>query len=168
VAVLGGFSTILASYLAKVRGSGEPEFSSIRSRELSSFLRELHAFIVDDGSFLFISRGGGSVFYHLLNSFALCRGEAWNTIQRNNSDVQGTVRDDYQDRRRGFGFWPVFATAIRRFVVSCSEYPSSCTRCERSPGCVAGAVWTGCPCYGRETADVEEREGDRWDCLNLP
>ena len=50
VAVLGGISTILASYLAKVRGSGEPELSSIRTRELNSFLREVHTFIVDDGS----------------------------------------------------------------------------------------------------------------------
>jgi hypothetical protein len=57
VAVLGGVSTILASYLAKVRGSGEPEFSSVRSRELSSYLREVHAFIIDDGSFPLYSRG---------------------------------------------------------------------------------------------------------------
>ena len=52
MAVLGGVSTILASYLAKVRGSGEPEFSSIRARELNSFLREIRAFVVDDGSLL--------------------------------------------------------------------------------------------------------------------
>lgn len=62
VAVLGGVSTILASYLAKVRGSGEPEFSSIRGRELSSFLREVHAFVIDDGSSLFFHY---FVYYHL-------------------------------------------------------------------------------------------------------
>jgi len=64
VAVLGGVSTILASYLAKVRGSGEPEFSSIRRRELSSFLREVHAFVVDEGPFLFFH---SCVYHHLLN-----------------------------------------------------------------------------------------------------
>ena len=62
MAVLGGFSTIFASYLAKVRGSGEPEFSSIRGRELSSFLREVHAFVVDDGSSLFFFSEGSLVF----------------------------------------------------------------------------------------------------------
>jgi len=49
VAVLGGISTALASYLAKVRGSGEPEFSALRSRELSTFIREVDAFMMDHG-----------------------------------------------------------------------------------------------------------------------
>ncbi|KAF9647706.1 hypothetical protein BDM02DRAFT_2511407 [Thelephora ganbajun] len=49
VATLGGISTILASYLAKVRGSGEPELSTIRTRELNSFLREVEGFLVDHG-----------------------------------------------------------------------------------------------------------------------
>lgn len=66
MAVLGGFSTIFASYLAKVRGSGEPEFSSIRGRELSSFLREVHAFVVDDGSFLSLFFSEGSLAFFLM------------------------------------------------------------------------------------------------------
>jgi len=49
VAILGGLSTTLASYLAKVRGSGEPEFSTLRSRELSTFVRELDDFLTDHG-----------------------------------------------------------------------------------------------------------------------
>jgi len=49
VAVLGGISTALASYLAKARGSKEPEFSTIRSRELSTFIREVQAFTMDHG-----------------------------------------------------------------------------------------------------------------------
>ncbi|KAF9647704.1 hypothetical protein BDM02DRAFT_3097683, partial [Thelephora ganbajun] len=49
VAVLGGFSTALASYLAKARGSGEPELSNLRSRELNTFIREVEAFIMDKG-----------------------------------------------------------------------------------------------------------------------
>lgn len=49
VAALGGLSTILASYLAKVRGSGEPELSTVRTRELNSYLREVETFIMDHG-----------------------------------------------------------------------------------------------------------------------
>jgi len=49
VASLGAISTILASYLAKVRGSGEPEFSTIHARELNTFLRDIEAFIMDHG-----------------------------------------------------------------------------------------------------------------------
>ena len=50
IAALGAISTLLASYLASVRGSGEPEFSTIRERELNTFLREIEAFIMDHGS----------------------------------------------------------------------------------------------------------------------
>jgi len=53
VASLGAVSTILASYLAKVRGSGEPEFSTIHARELNTFLREIDGFIMDHGLCLF-------------------------------------------------------------------------------------------------------------------
>ncbi|KAI0667391.1 hypothetical protein C8Q78DRAFT_981850 [Trametes maxima] len=47
--VLGGMSTLAASYLAKARGSGEPEVSSIRSRDLDSFIRDCQAFVLDRG-----------------------------------------------------------------------------------------------------------------------
>jgi len=39
----------LASYLASVRGSGEPEYSTIRARELNTFIREVRAFVLDHG-----------------------------------------------------------------------------------------------------------------------
>lgn len=52
VAALGGLSTVLASYLAKARGSGEPESSTIRMRELNTFLREINTFVLDHGSSL--------------------------------------------------------------------------------------------------------------------
>jgi hypothetical protein len=55
IAALGAISTLLASYLASVRGSGEPEFSTIRERELNTFLREIEAFIMDHGSLSFSS-----------------------------------------------------------------------------------------------------------------
>ena len=54
MASLGAISTILASYLAKVRGSGEPEFSTIHARELNTFLRDIEGFIMDHGLYLSI------------------------------------------------------------------------------------------------------------------
>ncbi|KAI6108734.1 hypothetical protein EDD16DRAFT_1618619 [Pisolithus croceorrhizus] len=45
--ILGGLSTLVASYLARARGSGEPELSNIRVRELDHFLRDCKAFKLD-------------------------------------------------------------------------------------------------------------------------
>ncbi|KAF9221096.1 hypothetical protein BS17DRAFT_278005 [Gyrodon lividus] len=42
--VLGGASTMVASYLARVRGSNEPELSITRVKDLDQFLREANAF----------------------------------------------------------------------------------------------------------------------------
>jgi SMODS and SLOG-associating 2TM effector domain len=42
-------STLLASYLAKSRGSNEPENSNLRSRELDTFIREMEAWMMDKG-----------------------------------------------------------------------------------------------------------------------
>jgi hypothetical protein len=42
-------ATIVASYLARARGSGEPEFSIRRVKDLEQFLRECHAFQLDHG-----------------------------------------------------------------------------------------------------------------------
>ncbi|VDC04508.1 unnamed protein product [Peniophora sp. CBMAI 1063] len=50
ISILGGGSTIVATYLAKVRGSNEPELSRIRVAELSHFIREMDAFDLDHGS----------------------------------------------------------------------------------------------------------------------
>jgi len=47
--ILGGFSTIIASYLARARGSGEPESSISRRNDLDQFLREVEAFNKDHG-----------------------------------------------------------------------------------------------------------------------
>ena len=41
--------TLAASYLAKARGSGEPEVSSIRCRDLDGFIRDIEAFMLDKG-----------------------------------------------------------------------------------------------------------------------
>ncbi|OSD00392.1 hypothetical protein PYCCODRAFT_1437514 [Trametes coccinea BRFM310] len=49
--VLGGMSTLAASYLAKARGSGEPEVSYIRLRDLESFIRDCEAYMLDKGSY---------------------------------------------------------------------------------------------------------------------
>ncbi|KZT31761.1 hypothetical protein SISSUDRAFT_1038218 [Sistotremastrum suecicum HHB10207 ss-3] len=47
--VLGGCSTLVASYLAKARGSGEPEISRGRSRDLEKLIRDMEAFVLDFG-----------------------------------------------------------------------------------------------------------------------
>ncbi|KAI0339253.1 hypothetical protein BDW22DRAFT_612372 [Trametopsis cervina] len=49
IAILGGLSTLSASYLAKARGSGEPEASSLRLRDLENYVRELEGVILDRG-----------------------------------------------------------------------------------------------------------------------
>ncbi len=53
-AVLGGLSTIVAAYLARARGSNEPELSISRVKDLEQFIRECEAFKIDHGH-----RGGG-------------------------------------------------------------------------------------------------------------
>jgi hypothetical protein len=42
-------TTLVASYLAKARGSNEPELSIIRVKGLDQFIRELEAFKLDFG-----------------------------------------------------------------------------------------------------------------------
>ena len=47
--VLGGTGTVVASYLARARGSNEPELSITRVKDLQKFQRECVAFIEDHG-----------------------------------------------------------------------------------------------------------------------
>jgi len=48
-ATLGGMSTLVASYLARQRGSKEPELSTMRCKDLDQFLRECDIFVLDYG-----------------------------------------------------------------------------------------------------------------------
>jgi len=48
-AVLGGLSTVVASYLARTRGSNEPELSITRVKDLEQFIRECEALNLDRG-----------------------------------------------------------------------------------------------------------------------
>ncbi|KAF8881620.1 hypothetical protein BD779DRAFT_1675371 [Infundibulicybe gibba] len=48
-AILGGLATIVASYLARARGSNEPELSITRVKDLEQFIRECQAFQMDYG-----------------------------------------------------------------------------------------------------------------------
>ena len=41
---------MVASYLARARGSGEPEQSNIKVRDLDQFVRECKAFMLDYGN----------------------------------------------------------------------------------------------------------------------
>ncbi|CAA7269490.1 unnamed protein product [Cyclocybe aegerita] len=47
--ILGALSTIVASYLARARGSNEPELSITRTKDLEQFIRECRAFQLDNG-----------------------------------------------------------------------------------------------------------------------
>ncbi|KAF5374510.1 hypothetical protein D9615_009090 [Tricholomella constricta] len=47
--ILGGLSTLVASYLARARGSNEPELSITRVKDLEQFIRECQAFEMDFG-----------------------------------------------------------------------------------------------------------------------
>jgi len=49
LSVIGGMSTLVASYLARARGSNEPELSIIRAKDLDQFIRECEAFKMDFG-----------------------------------------------------------------------------------------------------------------------
>ncbi|KAF8896028.1 hypothetical protein BD779DRAFT_1667901 [Infundibulicybe gibba] len=47
--ILGGLATLVASYLARARGSNEPELSITRVKDLEHFIRECQAFQLDYG-----------------------------------------------------------------------------------------------------------------------
>ncbi|OCH93757.1 hypothetical protein OBBRIDRAFT_267003 [Obba rivulosa] len=51
IAVLGGLSTLAASYLARSRGTGQPEASILRCRDLENFIRDLEGFMLDYGPY---------------------------------------------------------------------------------------------------------------------
>jgi len=46
---LGAIATLVASYLARARGSNEPELSITRTKDLEQFIRECQAFLLDHG-----------------------------------------------------------------------------------------------------------------------
>jgi hypothetical protein len=46
---LGALATLVASYLARVRGSNEPELSITRTKDLEQFIRECRSFLLDHG-----------------------------------------------------------------------------------------------------------------------
>ncbi|KAG7442201.1 uncharacterized protein BT62DRAFT_973974 [Guyanagaster necrorhizus] len=49
ISILGGIATLVASYLARARGSNEPELSITRVKDLEQFIRECQAFQMDHG-----------------------------------------------------------------------------------------------------------------------
>jgi len=49
IPILGGAGTLIASYLARSRGSGEPERSKEYAKEMGQFLRDVDAFLQDFG-----------------------------------------------------------------------------------------------------------------------
>ncbi|KAI9435144.1 hypothetical protein H4582DRAFT_1817848, partial [Lactarius indigo] len=49
ISILGGAATLIASYLARMRSSNEPESSRLRADALNHFLREIKGFQMDHG-----------------------------------------------------------------------------------------------------------------------
>jgi len=49
ISILGATSTLITSYLARMRGSNEPQTSLLRAQTLDHFLREIEGFILDHG-----------------------------------------------------------------------------------------------------------------------
>ena len=60
---LGGVATLVASYLARARGSGEPEVSAARAKDLDQFIRECKAFVTDNG-YLTTGEVDAKIFYY--------------------------------------------------------------------------------------------------------
>ncbi|KAG1880526.1 hypothetical protein C8R48DRAFT_829855 [Suillus tomentosus] len=50
IVILGALATLVASYLARMRGSNEPELSITRVKDLDHFLRDCWAFQLDHGN----------------------------------------------------------------------------------------------------------------------
>ncbi|KAG1834097.1 hypothetical protein EV424DRAFT_1362692 [Suillus variegatus] len=50
IVILGALATLVASYLARMRGSNEPELSITRVKDLDHFLRDCRAFQLDHGN----------------------------------------------------------------------------------------------------------------------
>jgi len=46
---LGALATLVAAYLARARGSNEPELSTTRTKDLEQFIRECRTFQLDHG-----------------------------------------------------------------------------------------------------------------------
>ncbi|KAK0470655.1 hypothetical protein IW261DRAFT_1406490 [Armillaria novae-zelandiae] len=49
ISIIGGISTMVASYLARARGSNEPQLSITRVKDLEQFIRKCEAFKMDHG-----------------------------------------------------------------------------------------------------------------------
>jgi hypothetical protein len=47
--IMGGLSTLVASFLARARGSNEPEGSRTKARALEHFIREVESVVLDRG-----------------------------------------------------------------------------------------------------------------------
>ncbi|KDQ12359.1 hypothetical protein BOTBODRAFT_67551 [Botryobasidium botryosum FD-172 SS1] len=74
--ILGAFSTIIASFLARARGTNEPERSKAHSNNLQKYIRDLEAFILDFG------RESGEEYDQKIAEFRDTFEELENTTQK--------------------------------------------------------------------------------------
>lgn len=85
-AVLGGLSTLAASYLARMRGSEEPEKSRLRSHELSNFIRSCEAFILDYGHIVIVENDPDNTHIELEHHIIRLRTKFEEIVGNNNVD----------------------------------------------------------------------------------
>ncbi|KAI0704976.1 hypothetical protein BC835DRAFT_1261659, partial [Cytidiella melzeri] len=93
--ILGGLSTLAASYLARARGSGEPEASALRCKDLENFVRDLENTCLDRGHLT------GSEQDELVNGFRARFEEIMgNQVKGVNvvEMVKDKVKETYHDR----------------------------------------------------------------------
>ena len=72
--ILGALSTLVASYLARARGSNEPELSITRTKDLDQFIRECQTFQMDHGHM--IGNGFDNDLIRFRNKFEQLLGNA--------------------------------------------------------------------------------------------
>ncbi|KAG2363698.1 hypothetical protein BDR07DRAFT_1281702, partial [Suillus spraguei] len=74
---VGGMSTLVASYLARTRGSNEPELSITRVKDLDQYLRDCYAFKMDHAhEYGTVKNGLNDQLEHLRRRFEELLGNA--------------------------------------------------------------------------------------------
>jgi len=104
ISILGGASTLVASYMARTKGSNEPQLSLIRSQALDQFLREVNAFVLDHGHEV------GNKWDDKINGFRFglerLLGNAPGSITVNADGGPGGTNTNSYGQEKGFGVDP--------------------------------------------------------------
>ena len=91
---LGGLSTVAASYIIRAHGSGEQMGASIKLvKDLDSFLRDYHNFVMDRGHIVAPSYDEATIFrLRRRLKGIICGGHSWDGLPREeNASGQGEI-----------------------------------------------------------------------------